>query len=123
MGGGGGFVDSDALRERTRCARCGMEWLNVLQWPAMVATVLAAWLVAAQSKRRRMWGFWCFLSGNTLWVLWGWHDHAWALMVLQVCLAALNIRGAKKNDPEQPRGERDAGARVGRGQRSPDENE
>lgn len=80
-----------------------MEWLNVLQWPAMVATVLAAWLVAAQKKRRRMWGFWSFLVGNVLWVLWGWHDHAWALIVLQVCLAALNIRGAKKNDPEQAR--------------------
>ena len=32
-------------------------------------------------------------------LLWGWSDHAYALIVLQLCLAALNIRGACKNDP------------------------
>jgi hypothetical protein len=35
-----------------------------------------------------------------LWVAWGWHAAAYALIVLQVALAALNIRGAYKNDPE-----------------------
>jgi hypothetical protein len=29
--------------------------------------------------------------------VWGWHDGAYALIVLQVCLAFLNIRGAMKN--------------------------
>jgi hypothetical protein len=29
--------------------------------------------------------------------VWGWHDHAYALIVLQLCLAFLNIRGAMKN--------------------------
>lgn len=73
---------------------------NLIQWPAMVASVLAAWLVASQQERRRNWGFWCFLLSNALWIAWGWHDRAWALIALQICLAALNIRGVKKNQPE-----------------------
>ncbi len=74
--------------------------LDLVQWPAMVATVIAAWLVASQSRRRRTWGFWWFLASNLLWVVWGLHADAWALIVLQVCLAALNVRGARKNDPD-----------------------
>jgi hypothetical protein len=66
----------------------------------MVTTVVAAWLVASQSRRRRTWGFWWFLLSNVLWIVWGLHAHAYALIVLQVCLAALNIRGARKNDPD-----------------------
>ena len=76
------------------------EALNAVQWPAMVATLLAAWLVASQTKRKRTWGFWCFLAGNVLWVVWGWHDQAWALVALQAGLFALNLRGVSKN--EQP---------------------
>jgi hypothetical protein len=76
-----------------------MDLLEHVQWPAMVVTVLAAWLVASQAKARRQAGFWCFLLSNVLWVVWGWHDGAWALIVLQFALAALNIRGAYKNDP------------------------
>ncbi|MEY2572611.1 MAG: hypothetical protein QOJ87_824, partial [Verrucomicrobiota bacterium] len=49
----------------------------------MAATLISAWLVAAQSKLQRQWGFWIFLLSNVLWVGWGWHDHAWALIVLQ----------------------------------------
>jgi hypothetical protein len=75
--------------------------LDLIQWPAMVASVLAAWLVASQQERRRNWGFWCFLLSNVLWIAWGWHDHAFALIALQVCLAALNIRGVKKNQPDE----------------------
>ena len=73
---------------------------DLIQWPAMVASVGAAWLVASQQERRRNWGFWCFLLSNVLWIAWGWHDHAWALVALQVGLAALNVRGVKKNQPE-----------------------
>jgi hypothetical protein len=75
--------------------------IGLLQWPAMGATLLAAWLVAAQSKRRRTWGFWCFIGSNLLWGVWGWHDHAYALIALQVGLFALNLRGVRKNDPER----------------------
>lgn len=77
-----------------------MEWIALIQWPAMVATVAAAWLVASRGKHRRMVGFWVFILSNILWVVWGWHDDAHALIALQVALAALNIRGVLKNEPE-----------------------
>lgn len=75
-----------------------MDYLDLVQWPAMVVTVLAAWLVASRSAHRRAVGFWCFLASNVLWVVWGFHDQAWALVGLQFCLAALNIRGVFKNE-------------------------
>ncbi len=74
--------------------------LDALQWPAMLVTLLAAWLVGSQQKRKRGWGFWCFVLSNLLWVIWGWHTQAWALIVLQFGLFGLNLRGARKNDPE-----------------------
>ena len=76
-----------------------MDLIDLLQWPAMLATVTAAWLIGSLNLRRRTVGFWCFLLSNLLWVIWGWHTSAWALIVLQVCLAGLNIRGVKKNAP------------------------
>ena len=39
----------------------------MLQWPAMVVTIVAAWLVASQSRRKRTIGFWVFLASNVLW--------------------------------------------------------
>jgi hypothetical protein len=75
-----------------------MAALDLIQWPAMVVTVVSAWLVASQAKRKRELGFWCFLLSNVLWIIWGWHDQAYALIVLQVSLAILNVRGAYKND-------------------------
>jgi hypothetical protein len=35
-----------------------MDYLDLVQWPAMVLTVVAAWLVASTIKRRRAFGFW-----------------------------------------------------------------
>ena len=75
-----------------------MDYLDLLQWPAMLVTVGAAWLVASRSARKRAVGFWCFLASNVLWVVWGFHDGAWALVGLQFCLAALNVRGVYKNE-------------------------
>ncbi len=74
-----------------------MEWLDAIQWPAMAVTLIASWLVASKSEARRAWGFWVFLASNALWIAWGWHTQSWALVVLQVGLAAMNIRGTKKN--------------------------
>ena len=74
------------------------DWLDLLQWPAMVVTVLAAWLIASNRQGRRNAGFWMFLASNLLWGLWGWHAGAYALIVLQVGLAALNIRGVSKTE-------------------------
>lgn len=75
-----------------------MTYLDLVQWPAMAVTVLAAWLVGSRSPHRRQVGFWCFLVSNVLWVVWGLHDHAYAVVGLQFFLAALNIRGVYKNE-------------------------
>ena len=64
----------------------------------MIATVLGAWWVGSQKKNHRQWGFWVFLASNVLWVVWGWHDHAYALIALQFALATINIRGVSKNE-------------------------
>lgn len=72
--------------------------LDAVQWPAMAITLLATWLVASSSERRREWGFWCFIASNLLWVVWGWHASAHALIALQFGLLALNLRGAKKSE-------------------------
>lgn len=76
-----------------------MDVLDLMQWPAMVVTVAAAWLIASQRRWKRRIGFWLFLLSNVLWVMWGWHAGAYALIALQVCLAALNMRGVKKAEP------------------------
>ena len=72
--------------------------LDALQWPAMLLTLLAAWFVASRSERRRRWGFWIHLAGNVAWVAWGVPAGAWAVVVLQFCLAAMNVRGARRNN-------------------------
>ena len=72
------------------------DWVNLIQWPAMAITLAASWLVASKKESRRNTGFWTFLLSNALWIVWGWHDGAFALVALQVGLAGLNIRGAKK---------------------------
>ncbi|WP_263141388.1 hypothetical protein [Pseudomonas sp. RIT-PI-AD] len=77
-----------------------MEFIDLLQWPAMLVTIVAAWLIGSLSKQRRTTGFWCFLFSNALWITWGWHDQAYALLILQVCLAVSNIRGLIKNHSE-----------------------
>ncbi|HEY9446736.1 MAG TPA: hypothetical protein VIQ62_06650 [Burkholderiales bacterium] len=77
-----------------------MEWLDLLQWPAMAVTILAAWLVASRSSRKRSAGFWCFLASNALWIAWAWHDSAYALLVLQLFLIVTNVRGVLRNDPD-----------------------
>lgn len=72
-----------------------MQWL---QWPAMLVTIGAAWLVASKSEMRRNAGFWLFLASNALWIVWGWIADAPALVVLQIGLAAMNIRGALQTE-------------------------
>lgn len=72
--------------------------LNLLQWPAMLVTLAASWLVASSHKGLRNAAFWIFLVSNALWVAWGVHASAWALIVLQLGLAVMNMRGAMKTD-------------------------
>ena len=75
-----------------------MDIVDLLQWPAMVITVIGAWLVGSRAARKRAIGFWVFLASNVLWVVWGLHDHAYALVGLQFFLAAINVRGAYRNE-------------------------
>lgn len=73
-----------------------MNWLDVMQWPAMAVTVAAAFFVGSKNEQRRKLGFWTFLASNVLWVIWAIPANAHALIVLQFALAAMNIRGAIK---------------------------
>ncbi|WP_416195038.1 hypothetical protein [Pseudomonas sp. MH10] len=74
-----------------------MAYLDWIQWPAMLVTVLAAWLIGSQRPARRMTGFICFILSNVLWVIWGAYAEAYGLIVLQICLCLMNLRGFKKN--------------------------
>jgi len=69
---------------------------DLMQWGAFALSLVAAWLVASTKERRRNVGFWIFLLSNVAWTIWGVHTSAYALIALQVCLAALNIRGLSK---------------------------
>lgn len=63
----------------------------------MAVTVVAAWFIGSQRPKRRMVAFWCFILSNVLWVVWGLHANAYALIILQLCLCAMNVRGFCKN--------------------------
>jgi hypothetical protein len=71
--------------------------IDSLQWPAMVATLAAAWLVASQQRRRRRLGFWIFVASKALWIVWGWYAGAYALIALQFGLFGMNVRGIERN--------------------------
>ena len=75
-----------------------MDYLDLIQWPAMAITLLASWRVAANGIGERNSGFWIFLVSNVLWIIWGVKSSAWALVVLQFGLMAMNIRGTLKTD-------------------------
>ena len=74
-----------------------MSLIELLQWPAMAITVLAAWFMGSVRARRRVIAFWCFTAGNALWVIWGASHEAYGLITLEIILALMNMRGLKKN--------------------------
>ncbi|MFJ5254032.1 hypothetical protein ACIP8I_02385 [Pseudomonas sp. NPDC088414] len=74
-----------------------MEYFDYVQWPAMLATLVSAWFIGSQRAYRRMIAFWGFIMSNTLWVIWGLHADAYALIVLECILFEMNARGFKKN--------------------------
>lgn len=73
-----------------------LSW-DLMQWPAMAVTVFASWLLTSTNRHRRFAGFICFLASNVLWVLWAAPAGVYAVILLQVCLALLNVRGLKQN--------------------------
>ena len=74
-----------------------MTLLDLSQWPAMLTTVIAAYFVASTRSQRRRMGFWLYLMSNVLWITWGLHAKAYALIVLQLCLVVMNVRGERRN--------------------------
>lgn len=74
------------------------DWLNLLQWPAMVVTLYAAYVIGSKRADQRILGFSMFILSNVLWIAWAWHDGAWALIALQAGLFATNVRGIVKNE-------------------------
>ena len=82
--------------------------MDLLQWPAMLASVLAAWLVASTKAHNRNIGFWVFLFSNVLWTAWGVHTKAYALIVLQITLALMNVRGLRKTEQLEKSGRESA---------------
>ena len=73
-------------------------FLDFLQWPAMAVSLYAAFMVGSKKPGKRIFGFWMFIVSNVLWIVWGIHDEAWALISLQVALMAMNVRGIFKNE-------------------------
>ena len=71
---------------------------DALQWPAMVVTLISAWLVACKAKPKRNLGFYFFVVSNILWMIWGWFDGAYALIVMQTGLLILNVLGVLNNE-------------------------
>ena len=63
-----------------------------------------------ESASPRM-GLLVFIARNLLWVTWGWHDKAYALIALQVGLFALNIRGARKSEQSASGGRKSKAAK------------
>ncbi len=74
------------------------DWVDLVQWPAMAVTLYAAYLLGSKRADRRILGFCMFMLSNVLWIIWGLHDEAWALIALQVGLFATNVRGILKNE-------------------------
>ncbi|MEO6823204.1 MAG: hypothetical protein ABI167_00455 [Nitrosospira sp.] len=75
-----------------------IDYLSYLQWPAMVINILSVWLLTSQSKGKRHAGFLLSLCSNVLWIIWGWYAAAFAVIGLQLALATLNVRGARKTE-------------------------
>ncbi|WP_150732965.1 hypothetical protein [Pseudomonas fluorescens] len=73
-----------------------MEYVDWVQWPAMVITVASAWFIGSQQAYRRMIAFWGFILRNALWVAWGFHADAYALILLECILLGMNARGFKR---------------------------
>jgi hypothetical protein len=74
------------------------ELIDLLQWPAMAVTLFASYLIGSKRAERRIFGFSMFILSNILWIAWGWHDEAWALITLQLGLMTMNVRGIVKNE-------------------------
>lgn len=72
--------------------------LALLEWPAMLTSLAAAWWMASREKSKRILAFALLIAGNLMWIAWGWGDGARGLIALNAGLLALNVRGIVKNE-------------------------
>ena len=77
-----------------------MDFLALLEWPAMAITLAAAWWMGSRKPGKRIVAFCMLIVGNLMWIGWGWGEDARALIALNVGLLALNVRGIVKNEDE-----------------------
>ncbi len=70
--------------------------LQFVQWPAMIVTLLAAWLMTFRNASRRLWAFRLFVLSNVLWIVWGVFSQAYSLVFLQLGLFLINLKGVEK---------------------------
>lgn len=77
-----------------------VDWIDLLQWPGMAASLAGAYLLGSQDARTRIIGFVVFCTSNVLWTVWGFSEQAWALITLQVGLFILNVRGIRRNEDD-----------------------
>jgi hypothetical protein len=89
--------DVRGIERARRLLVAPMDPIGLLQWPAMVVTLVAAGLVASKRRVRRRWGFAMFILSNVLWIVWGWHTASYALITLQIGLFFMNQRGERQN--------------------------
>lgn len=48
-----------------------MQIMVLVQWPAMLAILIASWLVGSKRLARPKTAFLVFILGNLLWIAWG----------------------------------------------------
>lgn len=71
--------------------------IDLLQWPALVLSIIGAWLVGGRRANQRLAGFLLFLASNVLWSLWGLGIAAWGVVITQAFFTWTSIRGIRTN--------------------------
>lgn len=71
--------------------------IDLLQWPALVLSIVGAWLVGSNVRQQRAAGFLLFLLSNALWSMWGIGIAAWGVVITQAFFTWTSIRGLRTN--------------------------
>jgi hypothetical protein len=70
---------------------------DLLQWPALVLSIIGAWLVGGSRANQRFAGFLLFLASNVLWAAWGLGIGAWGVAITQAFFTWTSLRGIRTN--------------------------
>lgn len=71
--------------------------IDLLQWPAVVLSIIGAWLVGGSRPQQRLAGFLLFLASNVLWAAWGLGIAAWGVVITQAFFTWTSLRGIRTN--------------------------